>query len=75
MAQLIITIQNGPKLDKFTEGFLKYRPIPLDENGDPKYALLQWVKLCTVQYLRGDCINGLHLIANQSVVVEPDLIE
>lgn len=43
MVDITITIPDD-KVDEFKEYFLYLNPIPLDDEGEPKYTLLNWFK-------------------------------
>ena len=73
MATIEITIPND-KLAEFKVGFLKSKPIPLDENQVPIYTESQWIERIIVNHLKAVYRNGKTKLAKEAAIIDDDVL-
>jgi len=55
-------------------GMLHYRPMPLDENGDPLYTNLSWCKQIIKEWVAHRAYEYRYYMSSQSALDDPDII-
>ncbi len=78
----ITIIIPAAKVDEFKTGFLDKHPVPLeiDENDPngiwiPRYTDKQWLKLWMKKQMTKAYLQGKQKILNESVIIDPNIIE
>ena len=74
MADITVTIQDE-KFEEFKAGFLKFRPVPLGEDGEPTMSDVEWIKYFAKDRLVWAYKNGKSMIANEAIAIDNDIIE
>jgi len=76
MVDIILTIPTD-KVERLRTAILYIMPIPLDENNDPMYTEMQWIKIILRRYLIGLVLQGERKIAfnELNVVKDESLVE
>ena len=62
------------KVNEIKTALLRQRSVPLDEEGQPTMAELDWIKQCIKERILQDYRIGKQLLAQDGVVCESDLI-
>ncbi len=77
MADIIIkrTLKEaGNNKSDFMTGFLKFQPIPLDENNVPLYSIDKWLEVWIDAKLMWAYNNGMSTLSLEAKIVRTDLI-
>lgn len=72
MAQVVITIDNGQWGD-FQKYYIKRRPVPLDEQGEPTTSVGDWIKKCIVGDIYQTLLEGKQMEAFNELEVDIDI--
>lgn len=73
MAQVIITIDNGQWSD-FQKYYLKRRPVPLNEQGEPTMSVGDWIKKCIVGDIYQTLLQGKQMEAFNELEINIDIM-
>lgn len=74
MAQINYTIPDD-KIQEFIIPFLRAKPIPVDEFGDPIMMQQEWIKECGKRMFINVYKIGLQLLKNDEIVIDRNIIE
>ena len=73
MATITYTIPDD-KIAEFKIGFLKFQPVPLNENNEPIMTEPEWIKEWGRRKFIWAYKNGKHLTAQEAAIVDDTLV-
>ena len=72
MAQVIISIDNA-QWPNFQKYYLKRRPVPLNEEGQPTMTVADWIKKCVVGDIYQTLLEGKQMEAFNELEIDIDI--
>ncbi len=62
------------KIDQFKQGFLKYHPVPVDEEGAPKMTEVAWIKKWGQNQFISAYKAGMRQLAAENMEIDNTII-